>query len=270
TRGSAFGSFFYRRLLRIIPPYYLALVVMLATCAFPLHEAPWYFGFASNIRDSLHPVLEGPMVTMWSVAVEEQFYLLWPLLVLLAPRRALAPAFAAAIVGAVVFRLIVHANADAVYRLMFSRMDLLAAGGLLALFEEHLVRWRRAFAWMLSIAFSIFVLSTRLRGLAIEHVQYALVCVGLTALLALIRTCESGPVYALLTLPAIAYIGRISYTAYLVHDIAIERVHELGLPGAVAVALAFALTITFATLSWYLLEVPLARLRGRVRVVPAC
>ena len=270
TRRSALGVFFYRRLLRIVPPYYLALVVMLATCTFPLHETPWYFGFASNIRDSLYPVLEGPMVTMWSIAVEEQFYLLWPLVVLLVPRRYLGRAFGLAMLGAVVFRLAVHGNGDAVYRLMFSRMDLLAAGGLLALFDARLFDWRRGFAWSLSIAFSIFVVTTRVHGLASETVRYAMTAVGMASLLALVRTCERGPLYALLTNPMISYVGRISYVCYLVHDIAIERVHGLGLPGPAAVVLAFGLTIAFASLSWFALEQPLGRLRGRVRVVPAC
>lgn len=50
----------------------------------------------------------------------------------------------------------------------------------------------------------------------------------------------------------------------------ILRVHELHLPGMVAIALELALTIAFAALSWHVIEQPLGRLRGRVRVVPAC
>jgi peptidoglycan/LPS O-acetylase OafA/YrhL len=273
TTTSALAVFFYRRLLRIVPPYYVALVLMLLLFPFPLHEAPWYFGFASNIRDAVKPVLEGPMVTMWSIAVEEQFYLLWPLIVLLLPRRALAPAFVLSVAFAFVFRDVVRANGEAVYRLTFSRMDLLALGALLGLADvsdgKFLERHRRRFAWALSISASAYALcAVMLPGFRQgAYLPFALVAVAMPSLLALVRT---GMLETVLCTPVLRYIGKVSYVCYLVHDIVLERLHALHVPGAVTVALAFALTIGFATLSWHLLEQPLGRLRGRVRVVPAC
>jgi peptidoglycan/LPS O-acetylase OafA/YrhL len=273
TTASALAVFFYRRVLRIIPPYYVALVLMLVLFPFPLHEAPWYFGFASNIRDTIYPVLEGPMVTMWSIAVEEQFYLLWPLLVLLVPRRALAPAFAFAIAFAFVFRDLVHANGEAVYRLMFSRMDLLALGALLALADVRDPQWierhRRTFAWALAASASAYAVCAAMVPAFSEGAfwPFVLVAVAMPSLLALVR---AGMLESVLCHPVPRYIGKVSYTCYLVHDIALERVRMLHLPSAVTIALAFALTMGFATLSWYALEQPLGRLRGRVRVVAAC
>jgi peptidoglycan/LPS O-acetylase OafA/YrhL len=273
TTGSALAVFYYRRVLRIIPPYYLALVVMLVLFRFPLHEAPWYFGFASNIRDTIYPVLEGPMVTMWSIAVEEQFYLLWPFLVLLLPRRALAPAFFLSVAFAFVFRDLVRANGDAVYRLMFSRMDLLALGALLALADVRDPKWierhRMRFALALSVSVSAFALcAVKLPGFGDgAYLPFALVAVAMPSLLALVRT---GFLERVLCYPVLAYVGKVSYMCYLVHDIALERVRALHLPGPVTVAAALALTIGFSSLSWYALEQPLGRLRGRVRVVPAC
>ncbi len=273
TTASALAVFFYRRVLRIIPPYYVALALMMLLFPFPLHETPWYFGFASNIRDAIKPVLEGPMVTMWSIAVEEQFYLLWPFLVLLLPRRALAPAFLISVAFAFVFRDIVHANGEAVYRLTFSRMDLLALGALLALADMRDPRWierhRRRFAWALSASGSAYALcAVMLPGFKEgAYLPFALVAVGMPSLLALVRT---GMLERVLCHPVLAYVGKVSYTCYLVHDIALERVHAMHLSGAVTIALALSLTMGFATLSWYALEQPLGRLRGRVRVVPAC
>ncbi|HEU4611678.1 MAG TPA: acyltransferase [Kofleriaceae bacterium] len=282
TTASALAAFYYRRVLRIVPPCYLALVVMVLLWPFPLHETPWYVGFASNIRDSIYPVLQGPMDTMWSIAVEEQFYLLWPFFVLLLPRRALAPAFWAAVVFASVFRVSVAGNDDAVYRLMFSRMDLLAAGALLALVDVHDAQWigrhRRGFAWALAIAAPAYALCALIvpgfRFGALEQpgrlgafLPHALAAIAMPSLLALVRT---GTLEAVLCVPVLRYVGKVSYTCYLVHYLVILRVHELHLPGVVAIALGLALTIGFATLSWYVVEQPLARLRGRVRVVPAC
>jgi peptidoglycan/LPS O-acetylase OafA/YrhL len=51
--GNACKIFFYRRALRIIPPYYLALMVMIAAGFLPVAQSHWYFGFVSNIRDSM-------------------------------------------------------------------------------------------------------------------------------------------------------------------------------------------------------------------------
>jgi peptidoglycan/LPS O-acetylase OafA/YrhL len=281
TTGSAFAVFFYRRVLRIVPPYYLALAVMLALEPFPLAETPWYLGFASNIRDTIQPVLEGPMVTLWSIAVEEQFYILWPFLVLLLPRRALAPAFVLAIAGAALFRFAASGNDDAVYRLMPSRMDLLAAGALLALADTRDATWlpRRVgwFAVAGALALGAFAaLAMRLPSFRYNHADalydvlgYALIGVACVALLAIVRCARRGPLHALLVWPPIAYVGKVSYVAYLVHVVALDVVHRRALPGAIAAALAFALTIGFASLSWYALEQPISRaLRDRVRVRP--
>jgi peptidoglycan/LPS O-acetylase OafA/YrhL len=72
---------------------------------------------------------------LWSLAIEEQFYLLWPLLVWLASRRRLIQLCVGSIAVAVVTRLVLHfvfENSIAAYALMPARIDALAAGGLLA------------------------------------------------------------------------------------------------------------------------------------------
>src|SRR5437899_12895973 len=64
TRGSALSAFYYRRVLRIIPPYYVALVAVMLVQTVACSELPWFCGFASHVRDALHTSIEGPLSSM--------------------------------------------------------------------------------------------------------------------------------------------------------------------------------------------------------------
>jgi peptidoglycan/LPS O-acetylase OafA/YrhL len=272
TTGSAFGSFFYRRLLRIVPPYYLVLLLVFVFEHFAAHELGWYLGFASNIRDSIKPTLEGPQVTFWSIAVEEQFYIVWPFLVLLLPKRALVPVFLTAIVAATAFRCVMSGNDDAVYRLTISRMDTLAAGALLAVMELRLAKHLRWFLVLGASAAAVFAVLYRelptfrwFHGdLLYDVVGYALATLFFASVLVAVY-CT--PMRWMMN-PALRHVGKVSYVAYLVHDLIYDRVHAMHWGGAMAIGVSLTLTLLVATASWALLEQPLQRLRGRVHPEP--
>ncbi|CAN5280363.1 acyltransferase [soil metagenome] len=272
TTGSSFGSFFYRRLLRIVPPYYLVLLLVFVFEHFSAHELGWYLGFASNIRDSIKPTLGGPQVTFWSIAVEEQFYIVWPFLVLLLPKRALVPVFFTAIVAATAFRCVMSGNDDAVYRLTLSRMDTLAAGALLAVMEVKLAKNLQWFLILGACAAAVFALLYRelptFRGfhgdLLYDVVGYALATSFFVSVLVAVYCA---PMRWMLN-PGLRHVGKVSYVAYLVHDLIYDRVHALHWRGSVAIVVSLALTLVVATASLYLLEQPLQRLRGRVHPEP--
>jgi len=86
--GQILRAFFVRRVLRIFPPYYLALGIALALNAYDIRDtALWHLTFTTNIMLALRGEWE-PIITghLWSLAVEEQFYLLWPAALLLGLR----------------------------------------------------------------------------------------------------------------------------------------------------------------------------------------
>ncbi|MEZ4363579.1 MAG: acyltransferase [Kofleriaceae bacterium] len=278
TTGRALGVFFFRRLLRIVPPYYLALTAIALLQGFPDGSAPWYWAFASNLRDAQHGAHEGALNTMWSIAVEEQFYVAWPWLVLLLPRAALRRAFVLVVVVAPLVRVAATgAGLDAVYRLMPCRMDLLAMGALLALQDRDDLGWfgrnRPRFVWAAALALLSFValsvavpsFRTRNNTLLFNVVGFSLAGVFFAGALAYARSLERGPVLAFLTHPVPRYLGKISYMAYLSHMLAIEVVKQLGLEGPRAAPVSLALTVAFSSATWYLLEEPLLRLRTLVR-----
>jgi len=88
NKSSLIKSFYIRRILRIFPIYYL---VVFATAAINYQYAqelfPWLATFTINIYQSIENIKVGDFNHFWSLAVEEQFYLFWPLLIVFTPRK---------------------------------------------------------------------------------------------------------------------------------------------------------------------------------------
>jgi peptidoglycan/LPS O-acetylase OafA/YrhL len=277
TPRAAFGVFYFRRALRIIPPYYVALTAIFLTGG-AVSGAGWYYAFASNVHDAIHGANPGPLEAMWSIAVEEQFYLVWPCLVLLVPRRWLGVTFGAVLAAAPLCRLAVAPMGfDAVYRLTSCRMDLLAAGALLALIEQRDPTWfarnLRRFVAVAAIALATFaalslaVPTFRTRGdrTLFNVVGFALSGVFFACVLAYVRGASSGLAWRALRNPVLRYIGRISYMAYLIHILCLVLANCVVHGTAVVAALALAFTIAGASASWYALEAPVLTLRYLVK-----
>jgi peptidoglycan/LPS O-acetylase OafA/YrhL len=155
TKGSAnyFFSFYSRRFLRIFPLYYGFLAVFFF-CLWPLSgdaeffrpvEQRWYWVYLSNWGDPLGHGIPA-LGHFWSLAIEEQFYLIWPLLVALLSRRLLLWACIGLIIGAFCVRLGLlfyceigpsrgcgQVGVEMIHRMTLGRVDVLAMGALLAL-----------------------------------------------------------------------------------------------------------------------------------------
>jgi peptidoglycan/LPS O-acetylase OafA/YrhL len=138
-----FSSFYMRRVLRIFPLYYgsllfffflLPMVSNWAAVSFGHRrsELPWYLAYLVNYK--LH--LTAPLWHFWSLCVEEQFYLVWPLLIYLLPRRVLILACLSLTVFPLALRFILlHAGfgIDAVFSYSITRVDALTWGAIVAI-----------------------------------------------------------------------------------------------------------------------------------------
>lgn len=141
-----FRNFYIRRVLRIFPLYYLFLVIAFYVQPHLVHKPDvaeghhaWFWLYGSNFliaRDGWFPTSPFNVNLTWSLAIEEQFYIVWPLIVFLFRGTALRRICVGIIIGSTLFRLggeLAHAGIVAVYNLTPSRLDTLAFGSWTAL-----------------------------------------------------------------------------------------------------------------------------------------
>lgn len=308
-----FRNFYARRSLRIFPLYYGFLALLLV--ALPaLHSMSsreyqtlqqsqaWYWTYLSNywiaLRDGWNVSLYGT-VHLWSLAVEEQFYLIWPAIVLVCNRRALVWVCVGAIAGAPALRLAMHmhhANPFVVYTFTAARLDPLAVGAIMAV----LIRGPRGRAMLsagalpaMLVSGAVLVLVVVLAG-GLPNLNAGVQLFGLSALAVFfagllahgLTTPSASVVQRLFSPVMLKMLGRYSYGLYIVHwPIATWlawhiRIHAIlpKFPGSpllselLFAALAFTLSMTAAWLSWHLYEKQFLKLKryfpyARVRAV---
>lgn len=139
-----FRNFYARRSLRIFPLYYLALAVVFVLAAlwpsagvWPTFNPLWFVFYLSNVAMVTEaPLSAGILGHFWSLAIEEHFYLAWPLIVLLASRRQLMAIAAGLVVFSLTARVLLGlsgAPSQALYVLTPLRFDALAVGAICSL-----------------------------------------------------------------------------------------------------------------------------------------
>jgi peptidoglycan/LPS O-acetylase OafA/YrhL len=286
ARGSQrfFTNFYARRLVRIFPLYYA--FVLLRTVLLPaiisLHrtyppitaDAPWYWLFLSNFRFAAHPQAFNTNVldVSWSLAVEEHFYLVWPMIVFLFDRRTLMKILAGVIAAALAIRVALFVrNPDgiATYVLTFCRMDSLATGAMIALAARSIglatLAHRAKPAFFIALATVIVILSVH--GPEWQH-NGLIQTVGFSGLAALFGSFlilgatspPTAPLGRFLASGPMTFFGRYSYALYFLHspirDIIQYHVYKpAGLWGMFPfVALCLTLSILAALASWHLYE----------------
>jgi peptidoglycan/LPS O-acetylase OafA/YrhL len=272
--GRLLGAFYARRGLRIWPIYYLALLACVALNRLLERPSPvdgliYYLTFTQGVphywSGPVPPFLPALLHT-WTLALEEQFYLIWPALVALAGRRRLA-ALAVAVAALAVWA---RARGFAV-TILVARCDGFALGGLLAAIPADGGRAgppRRAFAAVAAAALAGSI-AWEWRLLPAWDPLKSLVANLFFAGIVGLIVCDAGrPWLAPLRDRRLCYLGRISYGIYLYHLIVIvfatEFARQAGLPRGPALDLAMvAATLALAAASWELLERPLLRLKDR-------
>ena len=250
-------TFYSRRSLRILPLYYGYLFVMLL--AHRPVGAPYWVYLQNYWMWTAHPIA-GPE-HFWSLAVEEQFYLVWPFLVLFAPRRLLLPTLWALILGAGLFRLLLFRRED-IYILTFTRMDGLAAGAVLAVYfaRETLARYK---GWLVS-GFVFFALLSGVLAIGFGRegllwfavVKYWAISGMYALLLAVVLLTPALRLWGALRWTPVRWVGRISYGLYVFHPAVFRFVFRqlAWRPVWLRCGAAVAGTFFVAAMSWYLYE----------------
>jgi peptidoglycan/LPS O-acetylase OafA/YrhL len=290
SRGEiSLRTFYARRSLRIFPAYYLFVIVSLAIDTVRHH--PWpvdrgvaAFAYLMNYYNAVHGHPTTSVENAWSLAVEEQFYLVWPVVFIalsrLGGRRALRAGLVIAIAAVVAWRSYLvwgrGVGSAYVYNAFDTRFDNLAVGCLLAVTIERwgeaasrtVARWPwLAIGTVACLAASRLMLSSRFHygiGLTVYAVLFAVLLVQLMA-------AHASPLWAWLDAPAVRYVGTISYPMYLWHGWASVPVLRLHAPAPVYFALTWMTTVGLASASYYGVERRFLRRRpaAPVETVPA-
>ncbi len=274
-------SFWIRRALRIWPAYYLLLAILCVLAVVErtplrLDSLLAHMTFTQNLSlywsPEMRTFLGGDAVQTWSLAIEEQFYLVWPPLLLLAGRAWLMPIALWLITQAVVLRMLNLYPAVAL-----ARCDGLALGAILAAFLDGGAAAKRPGPWharglalvgLLALGFLVdranrYELDAHgisgcgpLSILAVNVLYFSVV--GLVALQAGRRWLSP------LRNRALCYLGRISYGIFLYHMVIIHAVNRhLGPRTLVSDVVAVGLSLAAAAISWEYFEKPIAGLKDR-------
>ncbi|MEO7716548.1 MAG: acyltransferase [Capsulimonas sp.] len=282
--GSRLKIFYIRRALRIFPVYY-ALLVGLALCRVagmiwydPPAAIVWHALYLTNLYVYLQHAWIGGASHLWSLSVEEHFYLIAPLAVLILPLRRLAIGFVALWVGLAIARVWCWQTGDEFFQYLSPmQFDYLTVGiaaaiverdsGFLGVGEERLKR--------LALASGALCIPVLLMAGAPARAAQAfsaaagqwLLAVAFAGLVMMLWRGAGGGLQRIFSHRAATHLGKISYGLYLFHNFALmicamvpalAAYHHAFLPIA-----AFALTYACAALSWRYLEGPINDLKRR-------
>lgn len=285
------GAFYARRALRLLP----ALFLLLACCTVfalrshnpekahvawtgiqcaGLYISNWAVAFGWEL---------GPLAHTWSLAAEEQFYLVWPWVLLFLLRRGrsnaqririlLGGVLVVALWRAFVFETV--QNALRTYAGLDTRADALLIGSALAFalrdesLRDAVLTWsRRLFLPALAI-FSVVAATVTWTGPWPHLGVFTLV--AFTAAVLIACALQPGTLWCrALSLRPLVWLGRISYSLYLWHfPIFRFNLGALGLSRAADLALKVALSLVFAMISYWLVETQFLRLKSRWTRVPS-
>jgi len=290
-RSDYFKNFYVRRVLRIFPLYYVVMAVILLlvpvldpeyTPTIPkiLPYMLLYVQNWTNLFDAPHMTVF--LAVTWSLAIEEQFYFMWPAVVYFTRKETLLKLSIGVIVASILFRFVGFfflwkplEAAHIYYYNTFTRLEELIAGGLLAQaftlpgWKEHIQKVALPMFWAGLTAFFLLCLGNfpalphPVNSIPLALGGYTSVAVFASALVAILTTFkDDSPFRCLFRNGFLTFWGKYSYSAYLVHmpmvfvmlDV-VSYYHLLGWRAyGLYLLLVFGSTALISFLTWHLLE----------------
>ena len=292
-RGGALRRFYARRFLRIFPLYYFVVAVGIVFAVEPARRiAVWLLTYTFNLFMAHNGWFEANFAHFWSLAVEEQFYVVWPWLLFLVPRKGLFPMALAVTAAAPAWKLVyvlsgyTTATGLATFISTFACLDALGIGALLAMLRH---RKSPAAAWEPRLRRIVIAAAAVVTALGAADVwsdfTIVLSATAQAVLFAWIVDAASrttgGAAGAVLACRPLQYVGRISYGVYVYHPFvpamlvwfgfALPPAHRFEPPllqswGWFAVATIVSLGL--ASVSWHAFEKPINDLKRHFEEPP--
>lgn len=278
-------GFYIRRVLRIGPPLWISLIVfglgsaigLVPSALDPLAILAQLF-FAINYAELWGHAAGVPGMPLWSLAVEEHYYFIFPALYMFLTRRFDVRAIAALSVAACCIALLarcihVFGFGDTYYTYYFThtRFDSILFGAILALWHNPALEraaWRPS-KWQLTLSLILLAATIVPRSeIFRETIRYSLQGMLLIVIFSAV-VADKGWINRLLTLSPVQLIGKYSYTIYLSHYFFLKAVSNM-MPGThkiVTVAIAGAATLLYSAAMYKLVERPAGRLRRKLNPV---
>lgn len=286
SHGFSLKQFFIRRTVRIFPIYYLTIFILFVLNVPPVREQlVWCLTYSTNIYIAVKQTWLGSIDHLWSLAVEEQFYMFFPFLVLFSPTRYLTKILFGFIGLSVLLRLFFFLNGTpwmTPYVLMPTCLDAFGMGGLLAYFFFHKNERMKAFITnkiylIVSMALYIGVVIWGKQFSDIHNIITVVFLRFFESLFSLFLVGNaaygfSGVTKNILENSATVYLGRISYGIYIYHNFIYNPYHSSAthpivrvlnkLPFlaeniSLKVVFLYIITVSVATVSWFLIEKPI-------------
>lgn len=287
-------SFFYKRILRIFPIYYLVIIFAFVLNLDNSRDFSLYtFTYTLNFYNAFTGNIGLYLSHMWSLCVEEQFYLIWPFLLIFIKPKFHLHLILATILGAILLRYLLYYTefpnySIYNYRSMPASMDALGLGGLMAylkIFKPALLKTILNYSFITIIAMVAYLLivftNNQYSTILNETFLRTLVSIFSFFIIANALTGYKNWVGTFLESKWMQFLGRISYGLYLYHLIistflisALEAfIKESILPYLpdifnyniyiLSAPVYFLLTVITATISFYLIEKPFLKLKEK-------
>ena len=274
-------KFFFRRFLRIFPIYYLLLLFMLLTSGIIGNQFKenflWYFFYGANYLNYYEDKWFGALAHLWSLSVEEQFYIFWPVLLLFVFKNRIFSLICLLVIVGTVYPFFLNENTNI---LTLSCVNALGIGALLAYIEivnkNHTILFNKT----LSVIFIPVFLMLFLNKLVVlipffsERLSISILAVSI------ISYCRYRPdsflVAKILSNKVLNFIGIISYGVYLYHNIVpkywVWGLKKMGMftPATnyefsyLEILIQTLFIIGLSYLSWIIIEKPTLKLKERI------